>query len=111
MQFAHETERRLIQKIYGRIAPTVMVTMTIHSLSLQQETHKAAHRQTCSIRSSRMTSKPSVTCLGKTSALVKPLRKLPSIRPLTFNLSLGGIWRIEHPKSCTDGKGARIETH
>src|ERR1700751_2527841 len=61
MQFAHQTERRLIQKIYGRIAPRVMVTMTIHSLSLQQETHKAAHRQTCSIRSSQMTGKPEQT--------------------------------------------------
>ena len=33
MQFAHETERRLIQKIYGRIAPRVTVTMTIHYVS------------------------------------------------------------------------------
>ena len=47
-----------MQRVYGRIAPRGMVTMTIHSLALQQETHKAAHRQTRSIPSSQMTGNP-----------------------------------------------------
>jgi hypothetical protein len=89
MQFAHETERRLIQKIYGRTAPRVMVTMTIHSLSLQQETHKVAHRRTCSIRSSRMTGKPEVELRrakpGPKSAYGKRFR-------LTFQQSAARTW-------------------
>jgi hypothetical protein len=50
----------MMQRVYGRIAPRGMVTMTIHSLALQQETHKAAHRQTRSIPSSQMTRNPEV---------------------------------------------------